>query len=89
MDILDVKNDDDVPGHDDDLELVRETFADPDDNYIHVLGLRIPKLWWVLWGPGEEDKKIRSDDRLKIDFCICACCKDIRAVLLVPKTSVK
>ena len=69
MDILDVKtDDDDVPGHDDDLELVRESFADPDDNYIRVLGLRIPKLWRVLWGSGEEDKKIRSDNRLEIVF---------------------
>ena len=59
MEILDVKNDDDVPGHDDDLELVRDSYVDPDDNYIRVLGLRIPKLWRVLWGSGEEDKKIR------------------------------
>ena len=64
-DIAHVKNggndEDNVAGHDDDLGLLRESYADPDDNYVHLLGFKIPKLWRVLWGSGEEDKKIRWD----------------------------
>ena len=44
---------------DDDLEPLSQSYADPDDNYVHLLGFKIPKLWRVLWGSGEEDKKIR------------------------------
>ena len=62
-DITHVKNggndEDNAAGHDDDLGLLRESYADPDDNYVHLLGFKIPKLWRVLWGSGEEDKKIR------------------------------
>ena len=50
---------------DDDLELLRESYAEPDDNYVHLLGFRIPKLWRVLWGSGEEDKKIRWETGMR------------------------